>query len=487
MTAANRKHFLKEFPKALNDGNGAVFVGAGVSMAAGYPSWAKLLREIGQELGVDSTDVQDLTALAQWSIQDNDASRVQNVILNEISPNKDIPPVVRILARLPLRHIWTTNYDRLIERAFEEIKRPLHAISKGQELARRLPMPGAARLYKMHGCVTAPSEVVISTDHYERYGRERGQFLPLFQAHLTGMSMLFIGLSFTDPNIKHVLSLIRDSFTDAPPEHFAIVRPPHRDDFRSAKEHKARLTQHTLWAKDLRRYGLRVVEVDTYDEIPELMEQIERRLSARRIWVSGSWPVDSDSADSSNIYKFSEKLGKAIAENQRDLVTGAGLLVGSASLQGFVAALRHGAEWDINQRLTARPFPQPIKGQPPKREEWTKLRQELARLAGVIIFVGGLKMKDGELVLADGMLEELEFARQQGAFLLPIGATKGVAEEIYKRLKGSDIPVKGKKVQRPTDAELDSLANHELLLGEDNHETLLKRVFKIIDRVYSDD
>jgi hypothetical protein len=61
------------------------------------------------------------------------------------------------------------------------------------------------------------------------------------------MSMLFVGLSFTDPNIRHVLSLIRESFTDAPPEHFAIVRPPHRDDFASNDEFDARSAQHKLW------------------------------------------------------------------------------------------------------------------------------------------------------------------------------------------------------------------------------------------------
>jgi hypothetical protein len=71
--------------------------------------------------------------------------------------------------------------------------------------------------------------------------------LPLLQAHLTSMSMLFVGLSFTDPNIRHVLSLIRESFTDAPPEHFAIVRPPHRDDFASNDEFDARSAQHKLW------------------------------------------------------------------------------------------------------------------------------------------------------------------------------------------------------------------------------------------------
>ncbi|HHW1960622.1 TPA: SIR2 family protein [Pseudomonas aeruginosa] len=228
MTKAALNRFLNEYPDALNDGVGAIFVGAGVSMAAGYPSWSELLSDIAVELEVDSKNVHDLAALAQWSILENGgATRVRNVIKNEIGPDKPIPETVEIISRLPVRHIWTTNYDRLIERAFESISRPLNPISGSKDLALRVT-PGAALLYKMHGSVDRLDDVVISTDDYELFRSKRGQYLPLFQAHLTSMSMLFIGISFTDPNVRHVLSLIRESFTDAPPEHFAIVRAPQK-------------------------------------------------------------------------------------------------------------------------------------------------------------------------------------------------------------------------------------------------------------------
>lgn len=38
VVAAMTKRFLKDYPEALIGGGGAVFVGAGVSMGAGYPS-----------------------------------------------------------------------------------------------------------------------------------------------------------------------------------------------------------------------------------------------------------------------------------------------------------------------------------------------------------------------------------------------------------------------------------------------------------------
>lgn len=478
MAAAAVNRFLKEFPEALSEGVGAVFVGAGVSMAAGYPSWSELLQEIGEELGIGSRDVLDLAALAQWSIQESGgATRVRGVIKEHIGVDRPLPESLRVIARLPVRHIWTTNYDRLVERAFNEINRPIDVVSAAKDLALKAA-PGAARLYKMHGSVDRLDDVVISTDDYELFRSRRGAYLPLLQAHLTGMSMLFVGLSFTDPNVKHVLSLIRESFVDAPPEHFAIVRPPKREDFSSDDEFRARQTQHRLWARDLRRYGLVAVEVENYEEVPELLRQIERRVAARRVWVSGSWPVDVGGPRAVGVYELAEQIGFRIGKAGLDLVTGAGLLVGSASIAGFLDALRDGGGWDLERRLIARPFPQPLVDASVNRDHWEALRQELARQSGVVIFLGGLKSVDGIDAAADGVLREFTLAKEQGAFLLPVGATGGAAQEIASCLIGSELASSGSEAVRPTDDELRALMDESAATSE-----LLARVTKILDRV----
>lgn len=455
MVAATTKRFLKEYPEALASGVGAVFIGAGVSMGAGYPSWAELLEEVGEELGVISRDLHDLAALAQWSIQENGTKRVRDVIFEHIGVDREIPASLSIVARLPVKHIWTTNYDRLIERAFGAINRPIRAISAKSDLVLRAS-PGSARLYKMHGSIERLDDVVISTDDYELYRSKRGAFLPLLQGHLSSMSMLFLGISFADPNLRHVLSLIRESFTDAPPEHFAIVRPPQRKDSATDDEFNARSAQHRLWAKDLRRYGLVAIEIDDYEEVPALLQQVERRVAARRAWISGSWPPEAGE-EIGRIYAVAHALGNLVGTCGRDLVSGAGLVVGSASMAGFLDALRTSGGWDLERRLVARPFPQPLPGQAPDKAQWTALRGELARLSGIVIFVGGNKLEGESLVVAGGVLEEFEAARSAGAFLIPIGATGGAAAEIAARLMGSDVEHAGPRAVRPTDDELAQL------------------------------
>jgi hypothetical protein len=476
---SNRSRFLKEFPRALADDVAAIFVGAGVSIGAGYPSWKDLLHEIGEELGVRTSDVLDLAALAQWSIRKSAGkTQILQLIRDKIGAEKPVPEPLEIIARLPMRNLWTTNYDRLIERSFEMIGRPIDVISTANDLSIR-PRSGASRLFKMHGSVDRLDDIVIATDDYELYRRQRGSFLPLLQAHMTSLAMLFVGLSFTDPNVKHVLSMIRESFAANPPEHFAIVKPPHENDYDTADEYKARLVQHDLWSDDLLRYGLKVVEIEDYAEVPKLLRSLERCIAINRVWVSGSWPVEgTDSGQTAYVYEIAEKVGRALADGGFDLVTGAGLTVGSASVAGFLQGLQRAGGWNLERRLIARPFPQPLQGQEPDQAQWSALRKEVARLSGTIIFIGGLKFVDDvSLESADGVVAEMEVGKSVGSFLLPIGSTGGAALDIVKLLKGSAIPAHGPEAQRPEDEELDALVSQE------DPNSAVKVVMEVLKRV----
>jgi hypothetical protein len=468
----NRTRFLSDFPRALSDDCAALFVGAGISAGAGYPAWAKLLHEIGEELGVRSTDVHDLAALAQWSIRKSNKSRILQVIKDQIGVDKPVPEVLQIVARLPIRNIWTTNYDRLIERALEAIGRPVDVVSAASDLALR-PRPGAVRLFKMHGSVERPNEIVIATDDYELYRLKRGAFLPLLQAHMTSLSLLFLGLSFADPNIKHVLALIRESFHETPPQHFAIVRPPQREDFDSDAEHQARLAQHQYWAEDLLRYGLHVVEIDSYDEVPKLMHAVERAVAKNKIWISGSWPLEGDPDKERYVSQIASALGAALAEEGFTLVTGAGLRVGSASLSGFLDGLRRTGAWDLERRLIARPFPQSPNGEP-QPAHWAAIRAELAQLSGAAVIVGGLRAGGQR---ADGVFAECDAALHAGSLVVPVACTGGAAAEIARNFKSSNLSTNQGTQQRPTDAELDALAQ------EDSPDAVAARIIEVLKRV----
>jgi len=144
---SDRDVFLREYTSALAEDGASVLVGAGTSMAAGYPSWKGLLQEIAGDLGLEIEDVDDLTAVAQWAIGADHSNRttVLNAIREQIEPDHAIPSALLSLARLPIREVWTTNYDRLIERAFGELGRPVDVRANQEQLALRKRRAGAVR------------------------------------------------------------------------------------------------------------------------------------------------------------------------------------------------------------------------------------------------------------------------------------------------------------------------------------------------------
>jgi hypothetical protein len=74
-------------------------------------------------------------------------------------------------------------------------------------------------------------------------------------------------------------------------------------------------------------------------------------------------------------------------------------------------------------------------------------------------------------------MEEFELARTAGAFLLPIGAFGGAAQEISRELLGSATPATGPEAVRPSDDELRVLSN-----GAATDDELLATVRAILDR-----
>ena len=109
--------FVDEYLGELIQGSAAVFVGAGLSIPAGYVDWRELVRPLANELNLDVTLETDFIALAQFHVNANGSNRhkLHKAIIEKLSP--DLPPTRnhQLLARLPIRTWWTTNYDKMIE------------------------------------------------------------------------------------------------------------------------------------------------------------------------------------------------------------------------------------------------------------------------------------------------------------------------------------------------------------------------------------
>lgn len=208
------ERFYSEYTRALREGTAALFAGAGLSVPAGYVDWKKLLRPLAEQLRLDVDQETDLPALAQFSVNEEGGRRtaVSQRILEDLTREAELTPSHRLLAGLPIRTVWTTNYDDLLEKSFTEAgKRP---DVKRRETSLTLTRPDAdVTLYKMHGDITEPEKAVLTQDDYESYSDSRQLFTTTLQAELATKTFLFLGFSFTDTNLGHILGPgIREEF-----------------------------------------------------------------------------------------------------------------------------------------------------------------------------------------------------------------------------------------------------------------------------------
>jgi hypothetical protein len=113
------------------------------------------------------------------------------------------------------------------------------------------------------------------------------------------------------------------------------------------------------------------------------------------------------------------------------VVSGFGLGVGSSVISGVLEQTFTNPKAKVEDQLVLRPFPQSTEGELPLAALWTKYREDMIDHAGIALFVFGNKLSEGIIVLSNGMREEYEIAKDKGLFLIPIGSTGYMAEQLW--------------------------------------------------------
>ncbi|MES2396329.1 MAG: SIR2 family protein [Bacteroidota bacterium] len=422
--------FVDSFLIELEENNAAIFAGAGLSVASGYADWAGLVKDFATELKLDINKETDLIALVQYHLNANAFNRHQlnQKIANEFHHGKTPNENHRILARLPISTYWTTNYDRLIETALQDEKKKVDVKYFEKHLTTTIHGRKAV-VYKMHGDVEHPDDAILSKDDYEKYYKTHGSFLNALAGDLVSKTFLFIGFSFTDPNLEFVLSRIRVTFTTNQRRHYAIFRGIKQDECKDEDDFMYKKIKQELFIQDLMRFNVKVLLVNEYPEITEVLKAIEDKFKRRTIYISGS-AYDYNKWDSLTGEQFISSLSKSLIQSNFKIVSGFGLGVGSFVINGVLEEIYLNKKENIDDQLLLRPFPQGERGQ----EQWPAYRKDMISYAGISIFIFGNKLKDNNVVLADGVKKEFEIAKAQNLLLIPVGASGSMAKEIYNEV-----------------------------------------------------
>lgn len=419
--------FIKDYLEEIEANNAAIFAGAGLSFKSGYVNWKGLLSEFADKLNLDIAKETDLVSLAQYYLnkKSNNRNALNKKILRSFHHGKSPNENHEILARLPISTYWTTNYDRLIERAFENANKIVDVKYTTAHLADTIDDRDVV-LYKMHGDIEHPNEAILSRDQYEKYFDSHGAYINALSGDLVSKTFLFIGFSFTDPNLEYVFSRIRVTFKDNLREHYCFFEEVKQKENESVEDFEYRKTKQDLFVNDLLRFNINVLIVEKYDDITLILKEIENRFKRRTVYISGS-AHEFGSWEPEVAETFISGLSKELVKKNFKIVSGFGLGVGSAVIHGVLEEVYINKGEKLRDQLLLRPFPQ---GENSK-QQWSEYRRDMISYAGVSIFIFGNKLLKNKTELADGVREEFNISLEQGLIVLPIGATGFVAKELW--------------------------------------------------------
>lgn len=433
--------FVKKFSKAIQDGNAAVFAGAGTSVDAGFVNWKKLVEPFATEIDLDIEKETDLIGLTQYYInKKRSRGSVNQEIINRFSNKHEETEVMNLLTRLPISTYWTTNYDKVIETGLSKNNRRGDIKKKIDDLAVSMPDSDAI-VYKMHGDVDSPQEAVISKDDYERYSDKNSLFVTALRGDLVSKTFLFVGFSFEDPNLESILGKIKILLGENTRDHYCIQKKVSEQDYENKDEYNYAKIKQELKIEDLKRYGICTVLVDDYSEIPKLVLKIEEEYLKNTIFISGSISDYNENWSQEKVNQFCYSLSGSLVSKDHKIISGFGLGVGSSVINGALDEIYKNKYRHVSEHLGLFPFPQHDDGGKSLVERWTENREQMISEAGVCIFIFGNKLDNGEVVIANGMLEEFQIAKKRGKIIIPIGSTGFAAKKIFDEMKKSgDYP-----------------------------------------------
>jgi hypothetical protein len=173
-----------------------------VSKDAGLPLWRELVEPLRIRLGLrDAVAPPDV---AQAFVDRFGRAALERYLLETLGQPRRPGPTHYILARFAASVIFTTNYDRLLERAIEDAQGTAPDVIVGDG---RIPFVDDARrttVVKLHGCLSAPETIVMTRDDYRDYAERHRAMTAYYRSVLLSRTVLFVGFSLTDDNLREI-------------------------------------------------------------------------------------------------------------------------------------------------------------------------------------------------------------------------------------------------------------------------------------------
>lgn len=206
--------------KANNDNSLVIFVGAGISKLSEtaslkLPVWSDLIEELKRELG-DNGESDYLKIAQLYYLEFGEYSYyklIKSYFPEYIKPSE----AHKLIFEINPHVVVTTNWDNILERAVEENAYFYDLVCSDRDLVKsRLQN----KLIKMHGDFKSHN-IVFKEDDYLNYKYNFPLMENYIKSLLSTHTVLFLGYSYNDINLKQISKWIQQHSTVRPPIYLA--------------------------------------------------------------------------------------------------------------------------------------------------------------------------------------------------------------------------------------------------------------------------
>lgn len=275
--------------ECLEDKAVVPFIGAGISVGGGFPTWTKHLRQQGRTAGISEALVENWLAQGNYEevIAHIEQTRGPRVFAQEIRDKFGKQGVIRgitlRISELFTDTLITTNYDRLLEQVFETGGTSRVEVVNG---VTSMALPDATKItiIKIHGDVRDPAHCILSRGQYDAaYGEtdlDLQRPVPkILSRYYRNNSLLFLGCSLRNDRTLHVFKASLEAAGDVDiPRHFAIVQLPDSiEDVQARNSELVNLGIIPIWYPS-----------DQHDLVEEILRHARNELSYRKVMKARS-------------------------------------------------------------------------------------------------------------------------------------------------------------------------------------------------------
>lgn len=206
---------ISKFPKQLlddiNNGKCIPIIGAGFSKNAilrsgSIPLWNELGQKIADELELEyEGNPIDIISYYEHIYK---RSVLVEKLREFLHIDNAMPGKAHIsFTKLYFKIIITTNFDNLLEKSFDLLKKPYQVIISESQLALNYSND-LTKIIKIHGDLNHPNKLILTEDDYDMFFQKNPLMMTYITSLLINRTPLFIGYSMNDPDLRQLIKMI---------------------------------------------------------------------------------------------------------------------------------------------------------------------------------------------------------------------------------------------------------------------------------------